>query len=723
MKQNNSGSAMKQTNKENAKRPHRTLDTEKRGPDPRFASAEWDPRFGRVPKRAKKAINDARFEGQLKSNPGFRKSSAPVDRFGRPKRDGAKLDRTLREIAERSDDSSSEEEDEIKGVIRELSPQRAAYDGSGDSSDSSDADEELFPNKDEVMEDIPRGQATKRLAVMGLDWSTTRAVDIFASLDSFCPPGKRVEFVEVHPSKFGLERLAVEAKLGPQVVPKSDLEVVKQAREQKLVASDEEEEDAGDDAFDGSGEGSEDDSDASDEDDHDDKLWKSQAALRQYEEERLKYYYGVVQFEDVKAADAVYEQCDGVDYAQSGRSFDLRFIPDEMVIETKPRDRANKLPEGYAPPNVTPSSLNNSHVKLSWDADDPERVILKKKAVGKHELDEENLKAYLAGSSSEDEQPASAADLEKKRNLLLGAVNEERDAGEDDMDMEISFEPGMLEKGEDIVKRKLEKKEHEGETPWEARLRRMEERKAEKRRKRKQSFASENGEEDGNGVAEDTANNPTFDSDPFFSIDHDFDKAEAEQTSSQTKKKSSKSGKTPASAVVEAEAESVDPKRQEAELELLTMNRKNKKSASGRSMSEMLAAVDSDDEDERRSAKKKTRGRRRNQKMASADADKSSRSAMETEDPRFQQVFDSHLYAMDPTHSKFKRDETTKRILAEKMRRNAGDRHASKVGTHVEGAAAATAKEVKQKGDSEAMQLVARIKARAAAKRKMKRRS
>ena len=54
--------------------------------------------------------------------------------------------------------------------------------------------------------------------------------------------------------------------------------------------------------------------------------------LRKYEEERLKCYYGVVQFEDVKASDDVYKQCEGVDYAQSGRSFDLRRIVDEMAI-------------------------------------------------------------------------------------------------------------------------------------------------------------------------------------------------------------------------------------------------------------------------------------------------------------------------------------------------------------------------------------------------------
>ena len=96
--------------------------------------------------------------------------------------------------------------------------------------------------------------------------------------------------------------------MGPQFVSKSDLEVVKQAREQELVASYEEEEDARDDASDERREGSEYDSHDSDEDDHDEKLWKSQAVLCKYEKERLKCYYVVVQFEDVEASDAVYNQ-------------------------------------------------------------------------------------------------------------------------------------------------------------------------------------------------------------------------------------------------------------------------------------------------------------------------------------------------------------------------------------------------------------------------------
>lgn len=705
--------------------------------DPRFASAEWDPRFSRVPKKAKKAINDERFQEQLKTNPGFRSSSAPVDRFGRPKRKGPKLDKSLQEIAERSDESSSESEEEITAAVRELPQQVPRYE---DSSDDSDIDDELFPQEDEKVEDIPRGRATRRLAVMGLDWSATRAMDIFASLDSFCPPGKRVEFAEIHPSKFGLERLAIEAKLGPQVVPKSDLDVVEEAKKQKLTANGEENRDKGkhDDlaSDDEDEEESDDGSEASDEDDRDEEGWKSQTALRKYEEERLMYYYGVVQFEDVKSADAVYEQCDGVEYAQSGRAFDLRFIPDDMVVATKPRDRADKLPEGYAPPNVTPSSLNNSHVKLSWDADDPDRVVLKKKAIGKHQLDEENLKAYLAGSSDEDEAEGehSATDIEKKRRLLLGAVEEEEKVAEDnDMDMEITFEPGMLEKGEEIVKRKLEREEHKDETPWQARLRRQEERKAEKRRKRKEALASKDTEgnaETADGDA-DNVDNPTFDSDPFFSMDRDLDDAD-ESRQKRSKKKGKKSGKTtaPDSTETPAEAdEAAKKKRQEAELELLMMDERSGSRSGPRSMREMLAAVESDDDEDRsaRRERKKTRGRRRGQKERASNAVAEKPSVMDTADARFQQVFDSHLYAMDPTHPKFKRDETTQRILQEKTRRSKKREQQRETDTadgkveHAKKDEAMQDGQRKKSSSSEAMELVARLKARAAAKRKAKR--
>ena len=66
-------------------------------------------------------------------------------------------------------------------------------------------------------EPIPLGDETSRLAVVDLDWSRLRAVDIMAVLRSFLPKAGRITRVTVYPSDFGMQRMKEEAVLGPQV--------------------------------------------------------------------------------------------------------------------------------------------------------------------------------------------------------------------------------------------------------------------------------------------------------------------------------------------------------------------------------------------------------------------------------------------------------------------------------------------------------------------------
>lgn len=737
--------------------------------DTRFSDATWDPRFSRVPKKAKGAIEDDRFTSKLKTDRSFREAVTPVDRFGRPRR-LSKLDPSLQRLAEDGGD------DEIEEKVYEEEEEEVEDD---DESDESDFDD-FVEDANEELEDIPRGKATKRLAVVGLDWSVTRAVDIMASLGSFCPTGKRIEFVEVHPSKFGLERLAIEAKLGPQVITEEELRVVDEARKKPTVTT-MKKRDKGDDLSDGEIDknGELDDSDEIDEidetnqedeedeekdhDNQDDKLWKEQTALRRYEEERLKYYYAVVQFEDIKSADAVYEQCDGVEYAQSGRAFDLRFIPVDMKIETTARDRTNNVPDGYQPPNVNLSSLNNSTVKLSWDTDAPDRVILKKRAFGKNELNEADLKAYLASSSDEEEngnKKSTKEEIERKRKLLLENSNsddddDDGDNKEDDVDLEVTFEPGMLEKGEEILRRKMEKEERKSETEWEARLRKIRERKSEKRKQRKETLAArdrgeevdededssdeEEEEEEGDeNMLDENDKNSTF-SDPFFSSDRDFEeekqKSSAKKAEKQKKKKSKKD--TEDDNDIDGSDDEETQKRKKAELELLMMEDTvvHKKSGSNR-IREALAKADSDDEDDRRGGGKRTRGKRRWQKNNQDNPEDKKKndvpgSVVDVKDERFQGVFESHLYAIDPTHPKFKQNETTKTIMEEKGKRsrkrekdgrnnrNAGKTNEKVVVGHA-GEKNGSEEGKEGSAQTELGQLAARVKARADVKAKNK---
>lgn len=563
--------------------------------DARFSSLSWDPRFARPPKRVRKAIADERFSDALAQNASFRARRTPVDRFGRAK-SAPRLDRSLRALASRSDDEDeqAEEQGRISGEVEEQEEE---------SSDEDSELEEMEETEEEEIEVIPRGRATRRLAVMGLDWSMVRAVDLLACVKGFVPKGGRVRKVQVHPSRFGLQRMAVEARLGPQVVGEEDIRVVQQARDGKLIG---EEGDADEKEM---GEEEEEGEDEEDED-AETREWKLQKRLRKYEEERLKYYYGVIEFEDVASADAVYEQCDGVEYSQSGRGFDMRFIPDDMKIETQARDSAEELPDRYKPAIVRPSGLNNSRVKMSWDADEPDRVILKRGVRGKGEEEEENLKMYLAGESSDEEEKKEEA-VEKRKRLLLGGGEEENGEEDEEMGgMEISFDPLMLEKGEEIVKRSKEEEERRMESEWEGRVRRMEERKKEKRRKWKEE----------------------------------------------------KEGR-----------------------------------------------------EEKREGKREEKGRKEKRRKTKKEKERKTEDGEKEVDERFNKLFSSHLYAVDPTHAKYKGDGTARGILQKQARGGLGGGEEEE-GKRSEG------------GQSEAMAMVERIKLRARRrngerKRKRKRRT
>ena len=59
-------------------------------------------------------------------------------------------------------------------------------------------------------EHIPRGDATRRIAIVNCDWENTSAQDLFALLHAVLPEEGKLIKVSIHPSQFGVERMHLE---------------------------------------------------------------------------------------------------------------------------------------------------------------------------------------------------------------------------------------------------------------------------------------------------------------------------------------------------------------------------------------------------------------------------------------------------------------------------------------------------------------------------------
>ncbi|XP_021556344.1 ESF1 homolog isoform X2 [Neomonachus schauinslandi] len=382
------------------------------------------------------------------------------------------------------------------------------------------------------------------------------------------------------------------------------------------------------------------------------KDWTSREKLRDYQFKRLKYYYAVVDCDSPETAGKIYEDCDGLEFESSCSFIDLRFIPDDITFDDEPKDVASEVDlTAYKPKYFTSAAMGTSTVEITWDETDHERITTLNRKFKKEELLDMDFQAYLASSSEDEEEieeelqgddKVSVEDGKTKKNQkddeeqiakyrqLLQVIQEKEKKGkENDMEMEIKWVPGLKESAEEMVKNKLEGKDKL--TPWEQFL---EKKKEKKRLKKKQKALAEEGSED--ELPSDVDLN-----DPYFA-------EEITKIGIKEKKKSMKSTKDCTSPVEDAEIE-----RQKAEMALLVMD-EEEESKKHFNYNKIV--------EHQNLSKKKKKQLMKKKELLEDDFE------VNVKDARFQAMYTSHLFNLDPSDPNFKKTKAMEKILEEKAR-------------------------------------------------------
>lgn len=575
--------------------------SEKRSKDPRFSKIYDDPKFNNVKTKGFKVKLDDRFSKKDLEI----KRKTKVDKYGRRMRDveDNKESKDFDKYFEQSDEEKKKDKDtEILTVDRARGEVPSDYVSSSDeftSSDSEVSDNEVESESESEVElektEPLSGDSSKTLAVVNLDWDNVRSSDLMITFSSFLPAGGRIEKIAIYPSEFGKERMQREEVEGP---PKE----LFQKKKKKSKKGQQEDSDSDIDV-----------KDLYEEGDADKNV--DNKALRQYQLDRLRYYYAVVYCNNVAAAESIYSNCDGTEYESTANIFDIRYVPDGMDFDGKPKDSCTELPKNYKPLQFSTDALQHSNVKLTWDETPADRLDVAKRAFTQKEIEDMDFKAYLASDSDDSEDEVDAQSKSKLKSLVTGSSAfdftkknaDEADGNDAEVDMEITFTPGLDEANKDG-----QEGQEEESTIDKVRRKEKERRKARKAKVKELKHQAE-----------------------------------------QDKKLKLKKGRGKQTSDVEQ-----DPKSK-AELELLMMDDEDdtEKSINKKAHFNMKEILKSEKE-----KKKKNKYQDKN-KIVEDDF------KPDLEDPRFKEMFEGHDFAIDPTQSEFRGTKAMKEMLNKRSKK------------------------------------------------------
>ena len=381
-----------------------------------------------------------------------------------------------------SDDDSNDDDDDDNDESDEGDSDADADDDAVD--DERDSDEELRgksgifdPNHsplpggaiDDENEATLTDEPSRYLCVLNLNWDRVRAVDVYAMLHSFCPPGTLCK-VAVYPSDFGRLQMEKERIEGPPAG------IWKKRRSGSRDGDDNDSDSAsGDEGNDNFGSESSyhkeeqsgneslndevfSDDDSSDDKDGEDTFNLAEATaglykhfppqstitknsrqrneyedeegfdverLREYEASKLRYYFAIATFASSDAAARAYEGVDGLEMEDSATEIDVRILPEHAHLETI-RDRhvrdewSDAIPAKYVPPeDAQTAALRQSRVTCTWEKGDVERErLLTRHGMGKDAWEAlatgDDIGFYLATSDNSSSGGTSDEDYDEE---------------------------------------------------------------------------------------------------------------------------------------------------------------------------------------------------------------------------------------------------------------------------------------------------------------------
>jgi len=687
--------------------------------DERFVDVGIDPKFVSSNKDKSKLKVDKRFE-RMFTDAEFTQTAAKVDRYGRKlSKEERESGHHLKELynvkesdGEEEENDVEEEEEEQEQEKKKLaskskskksvsSPKRARSKGpevaagmsraeylaklargeiEGEDSESSEEDSDLESSEDEdneldaenakqdEEEEIPVGDATRRVAIQGLDWTRLKARDIYAVLQSFLPIGGSVDKVTVYLSICGEERLKEEEMYGPVVDGYTPFSGKKDAKKKDTEAEDASSEQDNEEKEQSSeeDEGLEDEEDESPSDgevynfDDADNEYDLQK-LREYELRKLKDYFAVAEFDSVETANKIYNECDGVEFNRSAVVFDLRFVPDEMEIDRPVRDTANSLSEDYEAPDFYNNALQSTRVEMTFDEDDIDRQKVKRWKQGATDkrnriIGERDLEAFIASDieSSDDEDEDDEANKQKLmaqraklRAALLGEGPSETgetlaaleanddDEGEEEEGQEMKYFPDF-----ELGKSKDDSSKNS--------------------KKNKKSKKSDDAGEEPSEAAPKNEKDPF--NDPFFS-NPDAESKKSKRRREQLKEPLHKT------------SESERRKKHEAELELLLLNensKSNKKGLEGFDFKTLVAG----EKLLAKGSKVKGKSKKKRKLNDALQAAKEDEFKVDTTDQRFQSFYEDPDFSVDRTNPQYKATRAMHELEKEQLSKRAKQKRA-----------------------------------------------